>query len=178
MSLVETRLEIYDTLLRGMTQVAFNEIRLAADHTSRNDRKAARTIVTFRQARMLLSVISLEDLINSNHVVADLSRLEGRNQTDQDYLTLDSFQPGTKTVQKLSVRTRFLQVRYLEASWPADSTVHRLEPLPGSIRSCTKKSRPSGPSDDARQRVNAAKKYAEMLSRNPVVITCDRGRLA
>ena len=72
LNLMESRLEIYETLLHDMTQVACNEIRLAADPTSRSE-KADTTIVTFRQARMLLNAISLDDLINSHVVLADIS---------------------------------------------------------------------------------------------------------
>ena len=57
----------------------------------------------------------------------------------QNYLELDCFRSGTMQVQKFPVYAKFLHIRYLEASWPADTTFHRLEPLTGSIRTCAKK---------------------------------------
>ena len=60
LSWLECRLEIYTTILEQVAQVAFNEIRLATDHTSNNDTKIIRAIVTFKQAGMLVDGVSLQ----------------------------------------------------------------------------------------------------------------------
>ena len=48
LTLLECRVEMYITIWEQVTQVAFNEIRLATDHTSNNDTKVKRAIVTFK----------------------------------------------------------------------------------------------------------------------------------
>ena len=109
-------------------------MRLAADHSSGNDTKAHRAIVTFRQARMLLRTVSLEYLVTDNNVIADISKIFSWNWNRGYYFELNSFRRGTRQVQKFAVCTEFLHIKWLEASWPAASTFHRLRPLPGSIR--------------------------------------------
>ena len=133
-SLLESRIEIYDTVLQEVTQVAFNEMRLAADHSSGNDTKAHRAIVTFRQARMLLRTVSLEYLVTDNNVIAHISKIFSWNCNRGYYVELDSFRRGTMTVQKFPARSQFMHIKWLEASWPGASTFHRLQPLPGSVR--------------------------------------------
>ena len=91
LNLLESRIAIYNTLHNDCSQVTTpatrcgyggphqmrpftilcNEMRLAADHTSKNE-KATRAIVTFRQSRMLLGSISLDNLNKGNKVIADM----------------------------------------------------------------------------------------------------------
>ena len=125
LNLLESRIEIYKTLYNDCSQATCNEMRLAADHTSRNE-KATRAIVTFRQARKLLGSISLDRLIKDNKVIADMSAYVRWDYHGQNYLELDCFRSGTMQIQKFPVHTKLLHIRYLEASWPANSTFHRL----------------------------------------------------
>ena len=74
LSLLECRLEIYSTIFEQVPQVAFNEIRLATDHTSNNDTKAKRAIVTFKQAGMLVDAVSLTDIANEKKVIVDMEK--------------------------------------------------------------------------------------------------------
>ena len=73
LSLLECRLEIYTTILEQVAQVAFNEIRLATDHTSNNDPKVKRAIVTFRQAGILVDAVSRTEIAKNNKLIADIS---------------------------------------------------------------------------------------------------------
>ena len=87
-------------------------MRLAADHTNRNE-KATRAIVTFRQARMLLGSISLDHLIKDNKVIADMSAYVRWDYHGHKYLELDCFRSGTMQVQKFPARAMLLHIRYL-----------------------------------------------------------------
>ena len=49
LSLLETRVVIYDTMREHLKHVGFNEIRLATNHSSNNNTKVRRVIVTFKQ---------------------------------------------------------------------------------------------------------------------------------
>ena len=62
LSLPDSRLEIYTTVLQHVTEVAFNEIQLATDHTSKHEPKVKCAIVTFNQANMLVDAISLDEI--------------------------------------------------------------------------------------------------------------------
>ena len=75
LSLLDCRLEIYSTVLEHVSQVAFNEIRLATDHTSNNDTKVKRAIVTFKQAGMLVDAVSLTEVAKNNKLIADISKI-------------------------------------------------------------------------------------------------------
>ena len=136
-------------------------MRLAADHSSGNDAKAHRAIVTFRQARMLLRTVSLEYLVTDNNVIADISKIFSWNCNRGYYVELDSFRRGTMTVQKFPARSQFMHIKWLEASWPGASTFHRLQPLPGSIRGHVQKKRAHG---DDRDPWTDAQNYCHMLS--------------
>lgn len=61
LSLPESRLDIYTTVLQHVTEVAFNEIQLATDHTRKNVPNVKHAIVTFNQAKMLVDAISLDE---------------------------------------------------------------------------------------------------------------------
>ena len=100
LSLLECRLEIYSTIFEQVPQVAFNEIRLATDHTSRNDTNAIRAIVTFRQAGMLVDGVSLTHIADENKLIVDISKLSPWNNSAQCYLMLDVFRSGTMQVEK------------------------------------------------------------------------------
>ena len=56
-SLLEARLEIYETVVQPVAEVAFNEQRLATKHNIRNDTKVRRAVVTFKQAKMLVDAV-------------------------------------------------------------------------------------------------------------------------
>ena len=88
LSLLECRLEIYSTVLEHVAQVAFNEIQLATDHTSNNDTKVKRAIVTFKQAGMLVNAVSLTDIANKNKLIVDISKISPWNYSDNCYLML------------------------------------------------------------------------------------------
>ena len=83
LSLLECRLEIYTTVLEQVAQVAFNEIRLATDHTSNNDTKVKRAIVTFKQAGMLVDAVSLTDIANQKKLIVDISKISPWKHSDQ-----------------------------------------------------------------------------------------------
>ena len=70
LALLDSRLEIYDTVLQQVEEIAFNEIRLATDHTSKNDTKVIRAIVTFKQARTLVDAVSLTDIAGTSQTNA------------------------------------------------------------------------------------------------------------
>ena len=79
LSLLDSRLEIYATVLQQVAQVAFNEIRLATDHTSNNDTKVKRAIVTFKQAGMLVDAVSLTEIAKNNKLIVDISKISPWN---------------------------------------------------------------------------------------------------
>ena len=60
--------------LQHVQQIAVNEIRLVADHTSNNDTKVKRAIVTHKQAGMLVDAVSRTDIAKSNKLIADISK--------------------------------------------------------------------------------------------------------
>ena len=160
--LIESRMQIYDTVMQAVTQVAFNEERLSADHCSGNDKHVRRVILTFKQARMLLGTVSLQYLVYDEMVIADISKIFNWNWYRECYVELDSFRRGTRQVQKFAVCTEFLHIKWLEASWPAASTFHRLRPLPGSIRGHVQnKKRAHGDDGDP---WTDAENYCQMLS--------------
>ena len=65
LSLLEARLEIYETVLQQVAEVAFNEQRLATNHSSRHDTKVRRAVVTFKQAKMLVDAVLREEIANN-----------------------------------------------------------------------------------------------------------------
>ena len=139
--MLECRLEIYCTILEQVAQVAFNEIRLATDHTSNNDIKVKRAIVTFKQAGMLVNAVSLTDIANQNKLIVDISKISPWRHADQCYLMLDVFRlrSGTVQVEKRRFCTRYVQIKYFEASWPGALVAHCIEPLHGTMHAQTKK---------------------------------------
>ena len=139
LSLLDSRLEIYATVLQQVAQVAFNEIRLATDHTSKNDPNVNRTIVTFKQAGMLVDAVSLTEITESNKLIVDISQFSPWNYSHQCYLMLDVFRSGTMQVEKRRFCTRYVQIKYFEASWPGALVAHRIQPLHGSMHAHTKK---------------------------------------
>ena len=92
LNVLMSRLEIYDSILEYQQRIGepegegeghgsrvsgvfFNEMLLAADHTSGNDKNIMRAIFTFRQAKMLLKSMSLKLLIQKGFVIADLNEI-------------------------------------------------------------------------------------------------------
>ena len=139
LSLLETRLEIYETVLQHVMQIAFNETRLATDHTSNNDPKVKRAIVTFKQAGMLVDAVSLTDIAKNNKLIADISKLSPWNYSYQCYLMLDVCRSGTMQVEKIRFCKQYVQIKYSEASWPGALVAHRIQPLHGSMHAHTEK---------------------------------------
>ena len=80
-------------------------------------------------------------------------------------------------VEKRRFCTQYVQIKYFEATWPADLVAHRIQPLPGSMRSHTKKRyrrddmvapwRPFSAEDDVKER---SQNYASMLHNLMVTI--------
>ena len=138
LSLLEARLAIYTTVRDHVSEIAFNENRQQADFTSNNDKQTFRAIVTFRQMKMLLDRIIVEELGKSNKLVIDWSRIT-KNWTQNYWIELDAFYTASKAVRKIYVKSQFMEIVYLEATWPAAAVAHRIKPLPGSILSHTKK---------------------------------------
>ena len=139
LSLLETRLEIYETDLQQVAEVAFNEQRLAANHSSRNDTEVRRAVVTFKQAKMLVEAVLREELIKDKRLIVDVSKISPWHNSRKCYLELDVFESGTMQVQKKMVCTPYVQLKYLEASWPGALVAHRIEPLHGSMNGHTEK---------------------------------------
>ena len=139
LSLLECRLTIYETVLEHVDHIAFNEIRLATDHTSNNDTKAKRAIVTFKQAGMLVDAVSLKHIANSYKLIVDIEKISPWNYSDRCYLMLDVFRSGTMEVERRRLSSRFVQIKYFEASWPGALVAHRIEPLHGSMHAHTQK---------------------------------------
>ena len=138
LSLLDARLEIYDTVLQQVAQVAFNEIRLATDHTSNNDTNVKREVVTFEQAGMLVDAVSLDDIANNNKLIVDISKISPWNYSHQCYLMLDVFRSGTMQVEKRKLCTPYVHIKYSEASWPGALVAHRIQPLHGTMSAHTK----------------------------------------
>ena len=136
--MLDSRLDIYTTVLERVSNVAFNEIRMATDHTSNNDPKVKRAIVTFKQAGMLVDGVSLTQIANKNKLIVDISKISPWNHSEQCYLMLDVFRSGTMQVEKRRFRTRCVQIKYFEASWPGALVAHRIQPLHGSMHAHTK----------------------------------------
>ena len=140
LSLLDSRLEIYATVLHHVTEVAFNEIRLATDHTSKNEPNVKRAIVTFKQAKMLVDAVSLDEIHKNKKLIVDISTMRPWNKSLQCYLMLDVFRSGTMEVEKRRFRTQYVQIKYFEASWPGALVAHRIQPLHGSMHAHTKQS--------------------------------------
>ena len=158
--LLECRLEIYDTVCEHSgTQVAFNEERLAADHTSHNDTRAIRAIMTFRRAKMLLRHVSLESIVEKGMLLADISQFSEWNPREDCFLKMHVFQTGTMNVEEKRFRSALWQIKYFEANWPGLPVVHRLTPNHGSIEATTKKRA----NDDQYEPYRKASNYQLML---------------
>ena len=134
LSLLECRLEIYTTIWQYVGQVAFNEFRLPSDYISKNDPNVMRAIVTFKQAKILVNAISLEELTKKNKLIIDISTISAWNHSEMCYLKLDVFQSGTMHVEQRPFSQKYVQIKYFEASWPGARVAHRLEPLKGSMQ--------------------------------------------
>ena len=139
LSLLDCRLEIYTTVLQQVAQVAFNEVRLATDHTSKNEPKVIRAILTFKQALILVNAISLKHIADNNKLIVDIAKHLSWNYTNECYMMLDVFRSGTMQVVKRRFSTKYVQIKYFEASWPAALVAHRIQPLHGSMHALTKK---------------------------------------
>ena len=146
--------------MEHVAQVAFNEIQLATDHTSNNDTKVKRAIVTFKQAGMLVDGVSLPQIANNNKLIVDISKISPWNHSEQCYLMLDVFRSGTMQVEKRRFCTQYVQIKYFEASWPLDPVAHRIIPNHGSMQAYSQK---RGRSDDEVQ--TSSQNYAVMLDR-------------
>ena len=139
LSLLDCRVAIYETVLEHVEHIAFNEIQVANDHTSNNDKKVKRTMVTFQQSVQLVDAISEKYIADYNKLIVDISNFSRFKDDTHCYLTLDVFSPGTTHVEKRRFCKQYVQIKYFEASWPAALVAHRIEPLHGSMATLTKK---------------------------------------
>ena len=130
LSLLECRLTIYETVLEHVDHIAFNEIQRANDHTSNNNNKVKRAIMSFQQAAKLVNAISQRDIAENNKLIVDISELSRWNCKDQCYLLLDVFQSGTMDVMQRWFCKKYVQIKYFEASWPGALVAHRSQPCP------------------------------------------------
>ena len=73
LSLLEARLEIYETVLQQVAQVAFNEQRLATNNNN-NDTNVRRAVVTFKQAKMLVDAVLREEIAKNERLIVDSSK--------------------------------------------------------------------------------------------------------
>ena len=137
LSLLDSRLEIYATVLQHVTEVAFNKIQLATDHTSKSEPNVKRAIVTFKQAKMLVDAVSLDEIHKNKKLIVDISTMRPWNKSLQCYLMLDVFRSGTMEVEKRKCRTQCVNITYVEASWPRACVAHRIQPLHGSMNAHT-----------------------------------------
>ena len=173
LGLLECRLEIYTTILDQVAHVPFNEVRLATDHTSKNDTKVIRAIVTFKQAGLLVDGVSWTHIANANKLIVGISKISPWNDSEKCFLTRDVFRSGTMEAEKRQFRRRYAQIKYFEASWPEARVAHRIQPLHGSMHAHTKKRHRSDDEDqqqvhdDVQQR---SENYAFMLQNLMVMI--------
>ena len=143
LSLLETRVVIYNTIMEQIKQVGFNEIRLATNHSSNNNTKVRRVIVTFKQASMLVDAISVPDIAKKNMLIVDISKLSSWDWDKGCYLRLDVFKSGSMEVETKNFLEKYVQIKYFEASWPGAPVAHRIEPLHGTMHAQTKRRFPS-----------------------------------
>ena len=143
LSLLYCRVAIYETVLDHVEHIAFNEIQVANDHTSNNDKKVKRTMVTFQQAMQLVDAISDTYIADYNKLIVDISNFSRFKDDTRCYLTLYVFSPGTTHVEKRRFCKQYVQIKYLEASWPAALVAHRIQPLPGSMHAHTEQKKAS-----------------------------------
>ena len=123
--------------MQHVTEVAFNEIQLATDHTSTHEPNDKRAIVTCNQAKMLVDAISLDEIHTKKKLIVDISTMRPWNKSLQCYLMLDVFRSGTMEVEKRKFRTQYVHIKYFEASWPGALVAHRIQPLHGSMHAHT-----------------------------------------
>ena len=131
LTLLDSRLDIYYSALQEGDQVAFNEQRLPNDHTSHNEPRVNRAIVTFRQAMMLINNVSLKEIYYNKRLVVDVRKFSRWNHKEKYYLLLDVFKNGTMDVEKKKIVTGTVQIKYFDASWPAAPVAHRVQPTHG-----------------------------------------------
>ena len=114
LSLLDSRLDLYSTVLQHVTEVAFNDIQLATDHTRKFEPKVKRAIVTFKQAKMPVDAVSLDEIHKNKKLIVDISTMRPWNKSLQCYLMLDVFRSGTMEVEKRKFCTQYVQVKYFE----------------------------------------------------------------
>ena len=117
-------------ILDQITQVPFNEVRLATDHTSNNEPSVIRAIVTFKCAMMLVDGISRRQIAESNKLIVDMQKIATWDDTKGCFLELDAFRTGTKYVYKRAMAAPYLQIRHFEASSAGNDVAHRITPWP------------------------------------------------
>ena len=140
LNVLEQRLTIYNTVWDTVNlQVAFNENRLSSDHRSTNDLHSQRIIVTFKQMKKLLAAIDEGELLRKSKLIVDIATIKPWDYKLDCYLKLNAFIMGTREIKPIFIKARYVQIKYLEASWPGDPVVHRLTPNPGSMKGHMKK---------------------------------------
>ena len=156
LSFLECRQEMYCSVMAQVQHVAFNEIRLDNEHASKHNPRVKRTRLTFEQAGMLVDKVELQHMFMDGKLIVDISHFRPWNYKEECYMILDVFHNGTPWRTKFC--TRFVQIRYFEASWPGAPVAHRIEPLTGSIRGHTKTWRRSDDDDQMQDDADVWKK--------------------
>lgn len=75
LSLLDSRLEICATVLQHVTEVTFNEMQLATDHTRQNEPNVKRAIVTLKHAKMRVDAVSLDEVHKNKKLIVDISTM-------------------------------------------------------------------------------------------------------
>ena len=138
--LLDCRTEIYTTIAAQIQQVPFNEVFLNFDeHIRKNEPYVVRAILTFRQAATLVDHIMLHEIATQKKLIVDIEEITSWNHTKGCYLEMDVFKKGSRDVESMTFCHRYLQIKYLEASWPGAPVTHRIQPLAGSMNAFTSK---------------------------------------
>ena len=121
----------------------FNETDDESGFVSSNLKKGPpiqRVAITFHEARIFFSMISIDDLVKDCEVVMDVRGHRSFTSTD-GYMRLhkapmrgDRLPSQPAESRGFAVHTGLLRVRLIESTWLCDPVAHRLEPLHGSIR--------------------------------------------
>ena len=117
----------------------------------------------------MVDAVSLTEITNTNKLIVGISKISPWNYSLQCYLMLDVFRSGTMQVEKRWFCKQYVQIKYLEASWPGALVAHRIRPLHGSMHAHTKKRHRDDEGHQVEQQVHA-QNYAFMLHNLMVMI--------
>ena len=88
---------------------------------------------------MLVNAASLKHIATTHALIVDISKFCPWNYSDGCWLLLDVFRSGTMHVEKRKFCSQYVQIKYLEASWPGALVAHRIQPTHGSMHAYTKR---------------------------------------